>query len=272
MDLEYGTLLSPNPIKLSFGTLRQPTLNEIDSEITIPQFAIFESFLKMTPKLYYTKALENSGGCEMWENFSEDEQDSMTMYDVIKSDKKVEITYLAILNFFFVERIKYLDGYFFSIKPGVDANKKLEDMSKNDVQAVINEDVFFEVIDVIQQTCCIRDKKTTEKPPKYKNSKAKKIYEKMLKAMKEQEERESKKNGLNFSLANIISAVSNKHPTISPVNVWDLTVFQLYDAFSRLQINNLYQIDCMRVSTWGDEKKTFDISLWYKNNFDKPQG
>lgn len=271
MDLEYGTLLSPNPIKLSFGTLRQPTLNEIDKEITISQFTIFESFLKMTPKIYYTKVLENSGGCEIWDKFSEEEQDSMTMYDVIKSDLKVRLTYLAILNFFFVERIEYLDEYFISIKQTVDKNKKLEDMTKDDVQAVVNEEFFFEIIDIIQQTCCIRDKKTTEKPPKYKNSKAKKIYEKILKAQKEKEEQEAKKNGVNLSLANIISAVSNKHTTISPLNVWDLTVFQLHDSFGRLQVNNLFEIDCMRVSTWGDEKKTFDMSLWYKNNFDKPQ-
>lgn len=271
MDLDYGTLLSPNPIKLSFGTLRQPTLNEIDREIGIQQFTIFESFLKMTPEIYYTKVLENFGGCEIWDKFSEEEQDSMTMYNVIQSEQKVKLTYLAILNFFFKERIEYLEGYFLSIKPSVDDNKKLEQMGKDDVLSVINEEFFFEIIDIIQQTCCIRDKKTTEKPPKYKNSKAKKIYEKILKAQKEKEEKEAKKNGINLSLANIISAVSNKHLTISPINVWDLTVFQLHDSFGRLQVNNLYEIDCMRVSTWGDEKKTFDISLWYKNNFDKPE-
>ena len=41
------------------------------------------------------------------------------------------------------------------------------------------------------------------------------------------------------------------------------------DAFNRLQRNTMYDIDSTRVSVWGDEKKTFDVSLWYKNEYDK---
>ena len=47
-----------------------------------------------------------------------------------------------------------------------------------------------------------------------------------------------------------------------------MTVFQLYDSFNRLQQNKMYDIDSTRVSVWGDEKKTFDFGLWYKNNYD----
>jgi len=31
--------------------------------------------------------------------------------------------------------------------------------------------------------------------------------------------------------------------------------------------NAIYEIDSTRVSVWGDEKKTFNASLWYKNHF-----
>lgn len=268
MDLGYETLLSPNPIKLSIGTLRKPTLNEIDEEITFPQFNIFEMFLKITPKLYYTKVLAEHGGCEKWENFSEEEQDSMSMYSIILTDEVLQRTYSEIFNFFFLEKVIYFDKYFLVLKNGVSVSP--EELTLNDVHSIIREENFFQTIDIIQQTCCIRDKRTTEPPPKYKNNLAKKIYEKMLKAQKEREEKEAKKNNINLALPNIISAVSNKHPTISPINVWDLTIFQLYDAFGRLQMNDMYEINRMRVSTWGDEKNTFDASLWYKNNFDKP--
>jgi hypothetical protein len=31
----------------------------------------------------------------------------------------------------------------------------------------------------------------------------------------------------------------------------------------------MFDIDSTRVSVWGDEKKTFNAALWYKNNYDK---
>lgn len=88
----------------------------------------------------------------------------------------------------------------------------------------------------------------------------------MLKAKKKAQE--NKKADINLSIPNIISSVSNMHPSINYLNIWDLTIFQLLDAFNRLQANVMYNIDCTRVSVWGDEKKTFDVSLWYKNNYD----
>lgn len=102
---------------------------------------------------------------------------------------------------------------------------------------------------------------------KFKNSAARKIYEKLLSAQKKEKKR--RKADINLSLPNIISAVSNCHPTINPINVWDLTLFQLFDTFNRMRANKIYEIDSTRVSVWGDEKKTFDIALWYKNEYDK---
>ena len=89
----------------------------------------------------------------------------------------------------------------------------------------------------------------------------------MLKAQKEQ--KKQAKNDINLSIPNIISAVASKHPSLNLTSIWDLTIFQLLDSFSRLQANTVYEIDSTRVSVWGDEKKTFDPALWYKNIYDK---
>ena len=104
---------------------------------------------------------------------------------------------------------------------------------------------------------------------KFKNDIAKKLYEQMQKANKEKEKQKNKKNDINLSLPNIISSVSSKHPSINLINIWELTIFQLLDCFNRLQNNTMHEIDSTRVSVWGDEKKTFDPSLWYKNYYDK---
>ena len=92
----------------------------------------------------------------------------------------------------------------------------------------------------------------------------------MEKILKEKKQ-EKKKNKLdkNMTIPNIISALSNKHPSLNYTNIWDLTIFQLLDSFNRIQANSVYEIDSTRVSVWGDEKKTFDASLWYKNEYDK---
>ena len=83
--------------------------------------------------------------------------------------------------------------------------------------------------------------------------------------MNQKDKKQDIKDKDKLTLPNIISAVSNKHPTISPITVWNMTLFQLYDSFNRLQINEIYQINKRKVSVWGDKENTFDISMWYKN-------
>jgi hypothetical protein len=100
---------------------------------------------------------------------------------------------------------------------------------------------------------------------KFKNKMAKEMYLKMREA--ERKNKKSKAANPDLQLENIISAVSNRHPSINPLNVHDLTIYQLLDSFNRLMANAIYEIDSTRVSVWGDEKKTFNASLWYKNHF-----
>lgn len=273
IDLQYEQLLSPLPVKLSIGvksknvSLRKPTLLEIDEEITLAQFDMYEAFLKMTPEIYFTHLL-GEDGTEHWKNLSYEEKSEITVYSLISSDKRLQITYENIFNFFFKEKVVYESGFFVMIDSNVDSCVKLDDIKPEQIFGLIKEDNFLIVLDIIQQTCCIRSK-ANEPPPKFKNAKAKSIYEKILKDQEKKEKKKAKINDKKFTLGNIISSTSNRHSTISPITVWNLTIFQLLDSFNRLQVDAMYTIDSMRVSTWGDEKKTFDATLWYKNIFDK---
>lgn len=258
MRFDYGTQLNPNPILLSIGTLKKPTLNEI-SRLTFDKFSIYEAFLKMTPSGFITTFKED--GQKYWDSLTEERRDSMTMYDLILEDTALQNMYVEIFDFFFIEPVIFKDGLFIIL------NKTIEndtDISAEDIRGAIHDKTFLQVLDVLQQICCIYEGEDKIDEMKFKNKTAKKLYEKMLKARKN----ERKKADINMSLPNIISAVSNAHPSINPINVWDLTIFQLLDSFNRLQANAIYRIDCTRVSVWGDEKNTFDIALWYKNNFD----
>lgn len=262
MKLDYGTQLSPEPIKLSVGTLRKPKLFEI-AELNFDAFDIYEMFLKLTPEIFYTK-LKGNDEKAYWESLSEEQRENITLYDLILNDDSLQKTYQEILNFFFVEIVVYNNGLFFLFKNRTD---KTSDITQDDICGIIHKDIFPEILDLIQQICCINDKKESPENLKFKNKIARSIYEKMLNAKKK--EKKKRKADVNLSLPNIISSISNIHPSISPINVWELTVFQLIDSFIRLQENTMFSIDCTRVSVWGDEKKTFNATLWYKNRYDK---
>lgn len=256
MRLDYGTQLSPTPIKLSIGTLKKPTLREI-SDLSFDKFNLYEAFLKITPEQYLTKSRDK----KYWDNLPDDKKSSITMFSIIQEEEYLQKIYSEIFDFFFVEPVIFREGIFIIL------HKQIEgDLTMEDICGVIHEKSFMEVIEIIQQICSIYEVEESIDEMKFKNNAARKIMEKILKGNKKK--KEAKKADINLSLPNIISAVSNKHPTINPINVWDLTIFQLLDSFGRLQVNTMYGINSTRVSVWGDEKKTFDISLWYKNNYD----
>lgn len=242
------------------GTLKKPKLIEI-SELGFDKLSVFESFSKMTPETYFTKFKEEDGKV-YWESLTDNQREQTTLFHLITTDESLQELYTDMLNFFFVEPVVFEKDAFIIFKNGTDFNTE---MSINDIQGVIYENMFSQILILIQQICCIYEEETAIDELKFKNKTARKLYEKMIKAQKQ----EKKKSDVNLTLPNIISAVSNIHPSINPINIWDMTIFQLIDSFDRLQANKMYDIDQRRVSVWGDEKETFDPTLWYKNNYDK---
>lgn len=66
-----------------------------------------------------------------------------------------------------------------------------------------------------------------------------------------------------LSLSSIISAVAARHHSLNILNIWDLTVYQLYDQFAQLNKSLQVDVSSMRWAAWGQEP--FDFSLWYKD-------
>lgn len=261
MKLDYGTQLSFDPISLSIGTLKKPKLKDISS-ITFDKFEVYEIWLKMTPEKFYTK-IKGKEGIKYWDSLKKEEKTSITLYDIVVNDEKLPSVYLEILGFFFSEPVIYRSGYFVLLKCDIES----EELSKENIRGVINKELFPQVLYVIQQICCVDDKEGMPGDGEFKNNLAKELFAKMLKNTKK--EHAEKKSDKNYTIPNIISAVSSMHPSINFVNVWELTIFQLLDCFNRLRNNSMFTIDSIRVSVWGDEKKTYDAALWYKNEFDK---
>lgn len=260
MTLDYGTQISLSPISLSIGTIRKPRLQEI-SDITFDRFNLFEVFIKMTPEIFYTKIEKELSKTE-WDCLTDEEKSKVSLYDIVLKNDKAKKIYIEIFNFFFIEPVVFKEGLFVLLNKQINKSQ----ITKEDVRGVIHENTFPEILNILQQICCIYNKEEKIDDLPFKNKLARSLYEKMLKAQKKQEE--DKKLSNDLTIPNIISSVSSKHPSINYTNIWQMTIYQLIDTFHRLQVNSAYDIDALRVSVWGDEKKTFNAALWYKNQYD----
>lgn len=251
LNLDYAEMISDFPVCLSIGNIRKPKLKDIFS-ISFSKFTMYEFIMRLTPEIYYSDLKKDSA--------LNGESKGKTLFDIILTDKDLRMAFAEIFDFFFEEKVEFNEDFqYFLI---FDKNEN------NNVIGAITPENIDDILDILQQICCIQDKHKKDQR-KYKNDLARKLMEKMDKAAAEQQKQ--KKADLNLTIPNLISAVSNIHPSLNYLNVFELTIFQLMDAFNRIQSNILFEIDSTRVSVWGDEKNTFDVTNWYKNYFERKQ-
>lgn len=264
--LDYFTQLSFEPITLSIGRIKKPTIREI-SKLTFDKFSFFEFLVKMTPEDYYTKLMEKNGGIDKWEEMSFESQNKLSIYDCIIADKQLQDMYIELLNFFFIEPVIYAEGFFIILKEGCE-NINVENLNEENICGLLARENLSEVFCLIQQICGIYSEEDDVENLKFKNDFQKQWYMNMLKAKKEYQKNVTKKADSNMSLPNIISKVATLSPGVNFVTIQDYTLFQVIDSFGTLQNDKMFDINKTRVSVWGDEKKAFEFSLWYKNNYD----
>lgn len=262
MHLDYGTQLSFSPIVLPIGTIKKPLLRDI-SDITFSTFYFYEFLLKLTPEDYYDTIVKDESVKDEYYLMPEDEKKKICIFDIIANDQDLQNDFCSMLNFFFVENVvfdkeNFEDGAFLLVK------KEDDNIC---ITGYIGRDSFAFIIELLQELCCIYSEEEDVDKLKFKNNFGKKLYLKMLKAKKAAKKKA--KPDKNSSLPNIISSVVSKHPSLNFTNVYDITLFQLIDSFQRLKGNAVYDITARGVSVWGDEKKTFDFSMWHKNYYDK---
>lgn len=264
MKLDYGTMISSYPIRLTVGTVKKPTIDDVE-RIGFDEFGLIEGFLSLNPKNYYAKNKDEN--IEYWDSLSEAEKESLSIFQAIEHDITLQHFYLNVFRFFFEEPVDYASGFFIILKDGTEINDRI---NQEDILSVINETQFVQLLSIFKQICGIKisdDEFNNIPDSMFKNAKAKELYERMQKNKVIVEENVEK--DLNYSLPNIISSVVARHSSINYLNVGRLTVYQLLDLFNRMRSGMFYDIDQTRVSVWGDEKNTFKPDGWYKNEYDK---
>ena len=226
--------------------------------------------LRLTPEIFYGKS-KDEARVAYWNSLDEVAQYELKLYQIVLENPMIAQMYLEIFNFFFEEEVVFQEECYIVLNPGASLENiaEIEDI-RDVIRGVINESNFQGVVDVIAQLCGMDvEEEEREEDQHFKNEMARQIWLK-LQAGRKKQKAQKRGGNKNMTLPNIISSLSGgKHPALSYLNVWGLTIYQAIDTFNRLQLGAFYDIDSTRVSVWGDEKKTFQSELWYKNEFDK---
>ena len=246
MKLEYFDLLSPDPINIqNVGGILSPKLRDISS-IGINTYQYYLGILMMDVNTYFHMNEMD----EEYSQLSDEEKSSLNIFDLLTSNGNLTSLFQTALNFFIKEDVIYSDEY-----------KAFLIQNENNVIGVISKEIYPQILDIICQRNCIKSNQE-EDLSKIKSKKALEIMKKLQKGRAEKAK--NTKADKNMELGNIISAVANKSQSLNILNIWDLTVYQLWDCFSRLSNNSIYDIQSMSVAAWGNKDNYFDATAWFK--------
>lgn len=210
-------------------TIRQPTLDDI-RKIGYWRYRSYLSSLMIDKDV-----LKDVLGDEFKQIL-----DEVSVFQIVGYIEELRSVFLEALSFFVVEPL-FWNGECFASEDCI--------LSDNDLDAVKKMICKLSYISI----------KEKEKPPEFKSKKAKEIYEKLQKGRAALEK--AKGVNANMELSNLIGAVSGRHAGYNLFNIWGLTVYQLYDQFSRIDTNVQLGIYGQRWAAWGEDK--FDTTVWY---------
>ena len=256
ITLDYFDCISPLPIELNgVGFIKSPRLINI-AKISYFTYAAYIYHLKMTPEEYF-------------ETYHKDEKIdfsfifNLTKFDLVINDESFREIIKSALNFFLKTPVEYYPKYESFISTSEENGEKV-------ALGVINKNNYSDVIDVIlQRVHIIPDENEIDDIKKVKNKRGLKIYEKIMKGRKSF--KKAKANNPDLTMANIIASVATRSYGLNWTNIWKITVFQLFDEFERLQIDDQYDIASIQVAVWGDKEKKFKVGLWSKNIYEKQE-
>lgn len=239
MKMDYADLLSPFSFYLDgIGHICSPRLKDIwNPKVTWKGYQTYLALLLMTPQTY----------C----------RPDVPIFDILRSDTRLQLSYAEMFTFFFEEKVLWNDTnrIFFTYK-----KDKTKDASIP--VGMIHPDNFSEVCDVILQRCGITRRDTEADISRVKNRRAMEILKKIQEGRRNTSEPSGQDRDLE--LPNLITAVAVKSNSINFTNIWDLTVFQLYEQFKKEQSNVYFDIQKMTVAAYGNNKHSFKGNEWYK--------
>ena len=128
-------------------------------------------------------------------------------------------------------------------KGSINVDSEILESYNTDELEIVHRDNFDDIVEVVKlQNYITKPQKDAKANP------ADERAEELLRQMEENRRKvEAKKNvnksnsdDDNVDISTIISAVSSKSHSINKLNIWDFTIYQLYDEYSRLELIDGY--------------------------------
>lgn len=254
LRLDYFDCISPLPLTLvQIGSIKSPTLMNI-AEISYSTYSQYIAHIRMTPEDYFEVYCKD-------EDIDTEKIFNMTKFDLLLIDDRFRKIITSAINFFFVEDFEFYPEYDAFI-----FEQKNEHGEVVNIKAITRQN-YSDVLDVVLQRVHITpDENEIDDIKKIKNKRGLKIYKKVLIGRKKLNKEKSK--NVNITLANIIAAVASKSESLNWTSIWDITIFQLFDLFERMQRLDSYSIASAQVAAWGNKDGNFKFGSWINNIYD----
>ncbi|ARF70773.1 hypothetical protein B7C51_25215 (plasmid) [Paenibacillus larvae subsp. pulvifaciens] len=128
---------------------------------------------------------------------------------------------------------------------------------------ILNKDNYDDFVKILKYQNCITTKIDNSKPA---NERARKILEKIRRSkeiINQVKAKQAINNGNSIDFADIVSSVSTKSNSYNKHSIWDVTIYQLYDEYKRLEAINNYEFNLKALLQGAktDELKHWSSSL-----------
>lgn len=248
-------MLSGEPIFVKgIGHIRSPFLRELRpfSGIGYDIYSLYLNFLSWDKEeiIKYDKLIGLRGVDKVAQ------EDALLTFDVITIFEPTREFCREVLSFFMPENLKWEES-----------KRAFMVFSNNsgtiELAGEINRNNFDELRKSILQMNFIGLDETEEREAtKHSSEHAKELWEKAQKFLKDQNKPKDNTDKPEYHIGNIISKLCAAHPSYNYLNVFDLTVFQLYDAFFQFGYMRSSDLSERIFSNHGGDK--FNFEDWLK--------
>lgn len=214
-------------------TLRQPRLAEIFNDVDGPGFDIYMLYV-------------NTIVADISDAITGSDAAPLPTFAILMLTEQFRSVVIDALSFYVVEDLQF------------NPDRLCIDVLRDDsVIGCIDASNFDQIRSGIMQINGIKQKKKEE--PKFFNAAAERIY----RQLEEQHKKAGPQGDHNINIPNIIEAISANSTSYNLTNIFQLTVWQLYNQFARLSKKVQTDIFGTRWAAWGE--KEFDFSVWYED-------
>lgn len=254
MRFDYFDMLSGEPIPVvGVGRLHSPSLKDIcpSSGIGYGAYNLYINFLSWDKEklLEFDRTMGLRGADRLAAS------DKLSTFDVITLLVQTREFCREVLSFFMSEELEWDENARKFIAYAVNDN------GEKCAVGEIDRKNFEDVRDDILQLNFIGIDKDDE-PVKFESEHSKELWERAQKFLKEQNKKKEKDGKREYRIGNIVSKLCTAHPSYNFLNVFNLTVFQLYDAFFQLGYMRSSDLSEKIFSNHGGDK--FKFEDWLK--------